>query len=404
MSYKQNLFHIDPKKGSLLHIIAKSSACNKLDLLVWNIYHHGIPQSTRDGHNRKFMYYLKPWERKRLNLLCAALNLGKVRINEYAPSFTGYLPHGYSSTHMGVPVMFTIWEHDLGEEKLIQAIKAGYNLDHPMITKSNPPLRYKKILAQYGCPFNNLDGVQEETDMFYPPLLWSAKDKRAVLSAYPVEKCEQQLFRRSIVCIADTHWEHRSLSLPAGDILVCAGDLQMPWTRDPTDFVVWLGSQPHRWKILIAGNHDKLILANKERYTTLCKQNGIIYLEDSGVIIEGIKFWGSPWTPIRPKNRNNAFTLDRIELMQKWNQIPADVNVLITHSPPYGIGDLNSQYYKGVPYKGGDFGLLKTINRLRDLKLHIFGHQHYGRGVYKSDSGVYFANSAVAMEREAFIF
>ena len=63
-----------------------------------------------------------------------------------------------------------------------------------------------------------------------------------------------------------------------------------------------------------------------------------LYLEDSGIEIDGVRFWGSPWTP---NFMDWAFMLDRDELLyQKWKAIPEHTDVLITHGPPKGIGDL----------------------------------------------------------------
>ena len=54
------------------------------------------------------------------------------------------------------------------------------------------------------------------------------------------------------------------------------------------------------------------------------------------------------------------------------------IDVLITHTPPYGIGD-----YNGTKHIG-DRSLLNTIMCMQNPpKIHIFGHCHSGYGVYK---------------------
>lgn len=140
-----------------------------------------------------------------------------------------------------------------------------------------------------------------------------------------------------LVCISDTHSLHRRLqSIPDGDVLIHAGDcLGQGTLENIEDFNDWLGSLPHRHKIVIAGNHDWAFQETPE----LARQalTSAIYLEDSGVEIEGVRFWGSPWTPIF---MNWAFMLGRGEpLYEKWQLIPDDTDVLITHGPPQGIGD-----------------------------------------------------------------
>lgn len=67
--------------------------------------------------------------------------------------------------------------------------------------------------------------------------------------------------RVRIVCISDTHGQHIKLSVPDGDVLVHAGDF-MAFGYAPkeiADFNHWLSTQPHRYKVVIAGNHDVMI-------------------------------------------------------------------------------------------------------------------------------------------------
>jgi hypothetical protein len=60
-----------------------------------------------------------------------------------------------------------------------------------------------------------------------------------------------------IVVISDTHSRHRHLVVPAGDILVHAGDLTARGTLEELQaFDQWLGTLPHAHKLVIAGNHD----------------------------------------------------------------------------------------------------------------------------------------------------
>src|SRR5690606_22101282 len=68
----------------------------------------------------------------------------------------------------------------------------------------------------------------------------------------------------------------------------------------------------------------------------------IEYLCDSGTEFEGLKIWGSPWTKtfLNMNPHCKAFTCDtEEELAEKWDLIPANIDILITHSPPYSILD-----------------------------------------------------------------
>jgi Icc-related predicted phosphoesterase len=108
------------------------------------------------------------------------------------------------------------------------------------------------------------------------------------------------------------------------------------------------------------------------------------YLQDEAAEIAGLKFWGSPW---QPWFHDWAFNLPRGErLAEKWAMVPEDTEILVTHGPPFGIGDHNG--WEG--HVGCD-DLRKRVAQLQNLKLHIFGHIHESPGVFE-ESGVVFAN------------
>jgi Icc-related predicted phosphoesterase len=98
-----------------------------------------------------------------------------------------------------------------------------------------------------------------------------------------------------------------------------------------------------------------------------------IYLEDSGITIEGLKIWGSP---ISPNYHSWAFNCERGEEIRKhWDLIPEDTDILITHCPPFGILDFDPE---GKP-KGCE-DLLTIIQQKVKPRLHIFGHLHDAHG------------------------
>ena len=180
-----------------------------------------------------------------------------------------------------------------------------------------------------------------------------------------------------LVCISDTHSLHRRIpDIPDGDVLIHAGDcLGQGTLENVRDFNDWLGTLPHRHKIVVAGNHDWAFQETPE----LARQalTEAIYLEDSGVEIEGVRFWGSPWTPVF---MNWAFMLQRGEsLYEKWQLIPDNTDVLITHGPPKGIGD--EVMLGSNALNVGCEQLLDRIQQLL-LKAHVFGHIHEGYGEY----------------------
>jgi Icc-related predicted phosphoesterase len=140
------------------------------------------------------------------------------------------------------------------------------------------------------------------------------------------------------------------------------------------EFNQWLGTLPHRHKIVIAGNHD-LYLESASSMANVFITNAI-YLEDSGITIEGLKIWGSP---ISPNYQDWAFNRERGEAIRKhWEMIPADTDILITHCPPFGILDFTDR----GKHEGCE-DLLAIIQKKVKPRLHVFGHIHDAHGQVK---------------------
>jgi predicted phosphohydrolase len=187
-----------------------------------------------------------------------------------------------------------------------------------------------------------------------------------------------------IVAVADTHTFEADLGvLPDGDVLVHAGDLVRAGTLDELEGVAaWIRAQPHRYKIVVAGNHDWCFVHERALACEVLGP-GVIYLEDQGADIDGVRFWGSPW---QPAYNGWAFNLPRgRSLAEKWAQIPDGIDVLITHGPPEGIGDSSS-----VGGRHGCADLLAAVRRARPA-LHLFGHIHQDGGFWQRDATA-FAN------------
>ena len=179
-----------------------------------------------------------------------------------------------------------------------------------------------------------------------------------------------------LIILSDTHNLHSGLApLPDGDVLVHAGDMTGRGTLGEIEaFVEWFAALPHRHKIMIAGNHDFAFETSAAAAEALVPE-GVTYLRDAATIIEGIKFWGSPW---QPWFYDWAFNLERgEEIARKWALIPNDVEVLITHGPPHGVLDT----VVGVPAEHvGCAALLARLDTLPALRLHVFGHIHEAYG------------------------
>ncbi|MDE6522699.1 MAG: metallophosphatase domain-containing protein [Muribaculaceae bacterium] len=179
-----------------------------------------------------------------------------------------------------------------------------------------------------------------------------------------------------ILHLSDTHGcHHRLCNLPEADFLVHSGDFTMTGTEsEALDFLNWLCDLPYKHKIFICGNHDDCLYdANIDGL-----DNNVHYLCNSGVEIDGIKFYGVP-----------MFMNDCITSRQNYNyaNIPADTDILITHSPAYGILDFDDNTHYGLKT------LLERITTIKP-KFHLFGHIHSMHGISQKN-GTFFSNGAI---------
>ena len=193
-----------------------------------------------------------------------------------------------------------------------------------------------------------------------------------------------------IVCMSDSHGRHGEILVPEGDVFVHAGDFSMRGQeKEVRAFGAFLRALPHRHKVVIAGNHD-LAFESRPAEARAWLGEGCTYLECTGAIVGGLRFWGSPHTP---RFFDWAFNVDRGPALARiWAGIPAETEVLVTHGPPHGLLDVVS--------RGGHEGcaeLRAAVQRVRP-KLHVFGHIHEAAGEIE-DSGTRFVNACVLDER-----
>lgn len=179
-----------------------------------------------------------------------------------------------------------------------------------------------------------------------------------------------------ILHLSDTHGCHRRLrDLPEADVVVHSGDFTMTGSEaEAIDFMNWFCDLPYHHKIFICGNHDDCLYgANIDGLDA-----NVHYLCNSGIDIDGIKFYGVP-----------MYMGDCVTDRQSRNyaRIPDDTDVLITHSPAYGILDFDD----GINY--GSEELLDRLSTL-NLKAHLFGHIHAQHGLTEQN-GVIYSNGAI---------
>ena len=192
--------------------------------------------------------------------------------------------------------------------------------------------------------------------------------------------------KKKITFISDTHAKHQHVTkdLPGGDILIHCGDISnRGYMTEIKNFLEWFdGVKGYEHKVFIAGNHDFGFQDNPKECIELLKNYpNVTYLEDNSVIIDGIKIYGSPW---QPRFYNWAFNVDRGEaIAKKWEKIPTDVDILITHGPVFGI--LDQTYTK---QRVGCEELYKKVVEIKP-KIHACGHIHYARHIKQVEDVVY---------------
>lgn len=199
-----------------------------------------------------------------------------------------------------------------------------------------------------------------------------------------------------LVCISDTHGFHEQMgSIPDGDLLIHAGDALGRGTLEELEQLdAWFGCQNHTHKILIAGNHDWCFEREPEQAKNVV--TNAVYLRDSSVELDGVRFWGSPYTPA---HLNWAFNKERgSDIAEHWDLIPQNTDVLITHGPPHGVLDMVCGRKRF--FNVGCEDLWKRVQKL-SLKAHIFGHIHecWGMCELMPRATPLFVNASICSER-----
>ena len=190
-----------------------------------------------------------------------------------------------------------------------------------------------------------------------------------------------------ICFISDVHNKYKKIVLPDADIIVCSGDMtSVGKEHEVTNFYKWFSNlSQYKHKVFIAGNHDKMF-ENHGMLARSLKPSNIIYLEDNGIELLGLKFYG---TPVNGIFHNWAFNRTEAKMAQHRQAIPDDIDILITHNPPYMILD-----------KGYDFGsigspslYMEVMERIKPM-VHVFGHAHDSHGIKVLDKTV-FINASI---------
>lgn len=198
-----------------------------------------------------------------------------------------------------------------------------------------------------------------------------------------------------IVAVSDTHHKHYYIKYPKGDVLIHAGDFTYRGERIERMLIIdWLNhiSKKYAQVVVIMGNHD--INMSKSWYNEYCMVNkripNLVWLQDDWAVIENLKIYGSPYTP---RFGDWGFGEPEEALAKRFNHIPKNTDILITHGPPRGILDRNKH---GQPC--GSTALYDKIKRIPNLKIHLFGHIHEDGGKSVKEGNTTFYNLSVLDE------
>lgn len=219
--------------------------------------------------------------------------------------------------------------------------------------------------------------------------------------------------KHRITFISDTHTKHRycEKDLPGGDILIHAGDFMNSGYHqtEATEFLDWFDKiNNYDTKVFIAGNHDRLFENDPEwRKMILDEFKTIDYLQDEELVdyFDGpngdipediIRIYGSPW---QPEFYNWAFNLPRnSEAMKaRWDAIPVNTDILITHGPAFGYLDIPG----GQSIRVGCEMLRHRVDTIRP-KIHVFGHIHGSAGYY-FNGHTHFINASILNEQYTYV-
>ncbi|GFO26581.1 metallophosphoesterase domain-containing protein 1 [Plakobranchus ocellatus] len=227
--------------------------------------------------------------------------------------------------------------------------------------------------------------------------------------------------------------------IPCGNVLVHSGDFD--WSKQSGGFlrsdnfeeIVQLMNDffdrfPHKVKIFVAGNHE-ISLDGKKLLTVQERLTSAVYLYNSSFTYEGINFYGAPYTPFRFITNARGFIRTSGKIASHWRDIPSKTDILVTHSPPYGILDLGTKWTTrklprltnawhavlpdrecdicGASHPGRDhWGCPhlreEVLIRIKPT-LHLFGHVHECNGV-TTRKGITFSNAAYANAKRPRVF
>lgn len=203
--------------------------------------------------------------------------------------------------------------------------------------------------------------------------------------------------------ISDLHGHRPNVN--GGHLLIVGGDHHYrDKIKEVDSFSRWIVMCADRYDhvVYIGGNHDEKLERHyvngydkKMKEITNKIPENVHYLCDSGVNLLGLNIYGSPYSLLFFEQNNScrSFCGDESYLEEKFSHIPKGTDILVTHSPPFGILDKN--------VRGNHLGstsLRSVVERIRP-QVHVFGHIHEGGPSCELIDGTMFINCSFIDEK-----
>lgn len=197
-----------------------------------------------------------------------------------------------------------------------------------------------------------------------------------------------------ILATSDTHGLldglDKAIDKNEPDVVVFAGDIApatigvLPIDYVKNTFFPFVERHPSSEFILVPGNHDIWAQTYNGEFPSELKDilpHNFTFLVDAGVEIKGQLFWGTPWVPFICGHwaYESHDELDESDIAKRFELIPSDTDVLITHTPPRIKDcelDISLQTKRG-PFGSTSLGRMYAECKIHP-KLHFCGHIHSG--------------------------
>ena len=185
---------------------------------------------------------------------------------------------------------------------------------------------------------------------------------------------------RSLICaISDLHGtlidiEPCDLVLICGDIvpLNIQSNSKKTYKWFQTVFKEWADNLPCNKVLFVAGNHDLGLEHHQERYEKLFPEdNKVTYLCNTSYDYKGIKIFGTPYCK---QFGHWPFMKDDNTLTKLFEEIPYNLDILISHDAPYGYTDVCLQQLDWI--SKDHLGNMPLRNAIIEKKPKVVFHGH----------------------------